>query len=370
MPALTGQEVVSSLQSRGAQLGQRVASVTAADRSQILRAIKGGGGWPTHLNKIRREWEAIDRDVRQYAESFANVARVGTSVSADDYAGHLRRVVLAQLDLEELADPAAAAFARETGLISRTTVDRLRQTGFVVLDDALERGGLSASRLRADLALLHKHGVIGPSPSSCNPGAHGVLLRCGSEAERESFVQQGTTELLRAVQLLRALPSELRAHGYPVPLQLPPTFLASAYPPGAYYQRHLDNYGSDNSRALTLILYANPGWRAEDGGAFRAEVGGGAVEVPPEAGTLLLFDSRAVWHQVLPSAALRFAVTLWVYGPPAAAPESGADVACAALHAAAAAAGLSLIRTSRGTEWVWRHAPVRDVDPRQKRTLR
>ena len=332
----------------------------------MLVAIQGHAGWPRHLSKLRHEhWQPIDRDIKRYADSFARAAKAS---SADDYAGHLRRVVLAQLSLEDLAAPAEAAFAQETGLVTSTTVDTLRRSGFVLLDDVLERAGLSAERLHADLALLHTHGVISPSPSSCNPGAHGVLLRCGTEAERAGFERQGTTELLRAVQLLRALPSELQRHGYPSELQLPPTFLASAYPPGAHYQRHLDNYGADNARALTLILYANPSWAPVDGGDLQVEVGGEAVRVPPTAGTLVLFDSRAIWHEVLPSKALRFAVTLWVYGPPPTPPVDGdgkkASVGKVAVTsaAAAAAAGLSLARTPRGTEWVWRAAGALVID--------
>ena len=40
------------------------------------------------------------------------------------------------------------------------------------------------------LTLLHRHGVISPSTSSCNPGAHGVNLRCGTEHERAQFTRQ------------------------------------------------------------------------------------------------------------------------------------------------------------------------------------
>ena len=53
-----------------------------------------------------------------------------------------------------------------------------------------------------------------------------------------------------------------RKHGQrprsPLSPQVPGAILVSAYPPGAHYTRHLDNYGSDNRRALTLLLYANP----------------------------------------------------------------------------------------------------------------
>ena len=50
---------------------------------------------------------------------------------------------------------------------------------------------------------------------------------------------------------------------------MPGVVLASAYDEGARYHRHLDCYGDDNARALTLILYANEAeWdTTADGGA-------------------------------------------------------------------------------------------------------
>ena len=83
------------------------------------------------------------------------------------------------------------------------------------------------------------------------------------------------------------------------------------------------NYGSsDNSRQLTLILYANDGgdaWDTErDGGCLRLEElhGASAVDVAPVAGRLVLFESARIWHRVMPSRRLRFAITLWVYATP------------------------------------------------------
>ena len=50
------------------------------------------------------------------------------------------------------------------------------------------------------------------------------------------------------------------------------------------------------------------------------QVGSGKiVEVEPSGGTLVIFESRRVWHEVLPSMRrLRFALTLWVYAAPVA----------------------------------------------------
>ena len=90
-------------------------------------------------------------------------------------------------------------------------------------------------------------------------------------------------------------------HGYAASdgeLQVPGRVLLSAYPAGhAHYQRHLDCYGDDNSRSLTLILYANdPEWDVErDGGCLVLEDRyGQPVTVAPSGGGLVVFSTFAV----------------------------------------------------------------------------
>jgi hypothetical protein len=93
-------------------------------------------------------------------------------------------------------------------LVSAGDVARLEADGFVLLRTRLD------PRLAREFALLHRHGVISPTNSSCNPGAHGVMLRCGTAEEREQFVRQGTPALLGAIELLRAMPQQLLRAGY------------------------------------------------------------------------------------------------------------------------------------------------------------
>ena len=92
--------------------------------------------------------------------------------------------------------------------MSAGDVARLEADGFVLLRTRLD------PRLAREFALLHRHGVISPTNSSCNPGAHGVMLRCGTAEEREQFVRQGTPALLGAIELLRAMPYQLLRAGY------------------------------------------------------------------------------------------------------------------------------------------------------------
>jgi len=80
-------------------------------------------------------------------------------------------------------------------------------------------------------------------------------------------------------------------------------------------------------RRVTAILYLQEGWRERDGGMFRAHSGtvfqvldqqsrgsdtvGDFVDVSPEGGTIILFRSRDLAHEVLPAAKRRVALSMW-----------------------------------------------------------
>ena len=84
---------------------------------------------------------------------------------------------------------------------------------------------------------------------------------------------------------------------------------------GAAYSRHRDAFpappGGRPNRRVTVIYYANPGWRPEDGGALRLHVAEGSIDVVPVLDRLLVFLSERVEHEVLPARVPRCAVTAW-----------------------------------------------------------
>lgn len=97
---------------------------------------------------------------------------------------------------------------------------------------------------------------------------------------------------------------------------------------GTGYQRHIDDQAGRGARVLTAIVYLNPAWVHAHGGALRVYpkrsdgsmgLGGSdgswrGVDVEPRHNRLVLFWSdRRVPHEVLPSHADRFAVSVW-YG--------------------------------------------------------
>jgi len=87
----------------------------------------------------------------------------------------------------------------------------------------------------------------------------------------------------------------------------------AAYPPGAFYARHLDRFREDNQRVVSVVLYLNDAWPAADGGELKLYPEGAreTVAVAPRGGTLVCFLSERVPHEVLPARRLRLSLAGW-----------------------------------------------------------
>ncbi|MCO7521092.1 MULTISPECIES: 2OG-Fe(II) oxygenase [unclassified Pseudomonas] len=84
------------------------------------------------------------------------------------------------------------------------------------------------------------------------------------------------------------------------------------YPPGAFYKRHLDRFRDDDRRMVSAVLYLNEGWQADDGGQLRMFLAEGVEhDVQPLAGSLVVFLSGDVPHEVLPAGRERLSLTGW-----------------------------------------------------------
>merc|ERR1712190_303865 len=170
-------------------------------------------------------------------------------------------------------------------------------------------------------------------------------------------------ELEHALRVLFGLPNEIEKHGYPCKLKVPTMAHLSCFSPELGREGlHLDHNapkGSSSSggRELSLVLFLSPGWMKETGGELRAymevdddrpsarprcanlrigvkdssadETDDKALEeavqdgesdavqdhfkdYEPEAGRCLIFRSKELWHEVLPSRRMQFALTLFV----------------------------------------------------------
>jgi len=86
----------------------------------------------------------------------------------------------------------------------------------------------------------------------------------------------------------------------------------TAYPVGAFYRKHIDQFKHDDHRKLSIICYLNPEWKAEQGGQLRMHLPDGPLDVFPLAGRLVCFRSDLVEHEVLPASRERFSLTGWL----------------------------------------------------------
>lgn len=85
----------------------------------------------------------------------------------------------------------------------------------------------------------------------------------------------------------------------------------AVYPPGAFYRRHLNRFAGSDERAVSTVLYLNSSWREGDGGELRLHLDGGPVDVSPLIGTMVVFRSELIWHEVLPTLAPRLSIAGW-----------------------------------------------------------
>ena len=82
------------------------------------------------------------------------------------------------------------------------------------------------------------------------------------------------------------------------------------YPAGAFYAAHLDRFKSDDKRTISTVLYLNQAWQAQEGGQLRLHLEP-PVDIQPEGGTLAIFRSADILHEVLPASRERMSLVGW-----------------------------------------------------------
>lgn len=84
------------------------------------------------------------------------------------------------------------------------------------------------------------------------------------------------------------------------------------YPAGTFYRKHLDRFRDDDRRTVSAIIYLNEAWGAEDGGELRVYLADGSEQdIPPVGGSLIVFMSADLPHEVLMAHRERLSVTGW-----------------------------------------------------------
>lgn len=89
----------------------------------------------------------------------------------------------------------------------------------------------------------------------------------------------------------------------------------ATYEPGDFYRKHIDSFAGRASRVVSLVLYLNEDWAAEDGGMLQVfnrdnhdEIVG---RVLPEAGRMALFMSEETPHEVMTAQRTRYSLACW-----------------------------------------------------------
>jgi hypothetical protein len=205
--------------------------------------------------------------------------------------------------------------AAARALISPANCEALLRDGYVVCD-----GFPLAAELRDDVQELSSAGVLGPNRTSFGPYVFvkphieeadlhdprlgptlpGLTHLSAWFAESAGSFAQALSDGLPELKLCvgsRAVKVQVNRGA------------------GGCFPVHFDNPGPPCKRAVTLLLYLNPGWKPEDGGELvlmpflEAE-----VVVEPLLGRAVFFLADRVAHRVLPSHAERLMMTTWFDG--------------------------------------------------------
>ena len=96
------------------------------------------------------------------------------------------------------------------------------------------------------------------------------------------------------------------------------------YPAGAGYSKHLDRFhqsatfqngttpAENTQRKISVILYLNKDWQAQDGGQLRLYLNDTQhIDIEPLGGRMVVFLSDQFWHEVLPAKRERISLTGW-----------------------------------------------------------
>jgi SM-20-related protein len=79
------------------------------------------------------------------------------------------------------------------------------------------------------------------------------------------------------------------------------------------YQRHVDRHKENNARVVSAVCYLNQDWPIEAGGELKLYDSNNQLllTLPPIGGTLVLFMSADMPHEVLAAHRSRYSIAGW-----------------------------------------------------------
>jgi len=86
------------------------------------------------------------------------------------------------------------------------------------------------------------------------------------------------------------------------------------YPAGTRYACHVDSFVGASNRVVSVVAYLNVDWQRGDGGElvlYAPDAAREIARVEPRAGTVVVFLSEEVPHEVLPAVRQRDSIAAW-----------------------------------------------------------
>lgn len=83
---------------------------------------------------------------------------------------------------------------------------------------------------------------------------------------------------------------------------------------GGFYQKHYDAFSGANNRKISLVLFLNEFWKGDDQGELKLFLGPEPQReclISPELGTMVIFLSTEIPHEVLPTNSIRNSIAGW-----------------------------------------------------------
>ena len=240
-------------------------------------------------------------------------------------------------------------------VISKEQMRTLASTGLLICDDVAGASELADARVDIGRLLAGQRSFQPNGLQDADVRSDSVMW-ISESLLHESIINADylPDSLKLLLRVVRSVPQELQQAGCPGQLGVPLTIQLACYDGGgAKYIAHRDNPDDGGGaaglgflghvrrvflsqhamteREYTIILYINePDWGHDDsekdrGGYLRCypnadasdDVGssGDAVDIAPRGGRLVIFDSKRILHEVLPSPRRRLALTCWCGGP-------------------------------------------------------
>jgi SM-20-related protein len=195
--------------------------------------------------------------------------------------------------------------AHDIAAVFHQIADGLAEQGYAVIDHFLspqEAMSILQSDEFSNRKLHFKKAAIGKVDKQINEGIRGDYIQW---IDPNTASPGETIYLSRLREMIAFLNQNLFLSLKDVEIH------RTVYPVGTRYQRHLDQFRTDDHRKLSIICYLNADWTPEHGGQLRLHLPLGEQDFLPEQGRLVCFRSDEIEHEVLPATRERYSLTGW-----------------------------------------------------------